>query len=100
MTGRQDASQDVRDFWIGPNRFDDGIKGPERRIDLLAGSESPIGFRGVVCLEHFLWELNCPGYGRDAAVKLAIDEVGATAEEQSDRCDDTKIIAGIRPRKF
>src|SRR2546421_12463788 len=54
MARGEDAAQSIGDLGIRADGIDDRIDGPKRRIDLLAGSERAIGFRGVAHVEQFL----------------------------------------------
>ena len=51
-------------------------------------------------IEQFLRELHRPRNIRDPPVQLAIDEVGASSKEQSERRRYDQIVAEIQPRNF
>ena len=51
-------------------------------------------------IKQFFWKLHCPRNASGAPVKLAVNEIGAAAEEQTDRRCDDEIVAQIQPRNL
>ena len=66
----------------------------------MRGEERSIGFGAVRAIEDFLREKHRPRDVSGAAVELAVDEVRAASEEESDRSHDDEIIAEIGPRNL
>src|SRR5205085_3338250 len=49
---------------------------------------------------ELFWKLHRPRYVRRPTIKLAIDEIGATPEKQTDWRGHNQIVAEIHPRDF
>ena len=75
--------------------IDNRVRRVERRIDLRACCHRAFRFLGMI--EQLLWKLHCPGNIRDAPIKLAVDEISAASEEQTNRRGDDEIITEVSP---
>src|SRR5437867_9070083 len=80
------------------HRADDRVWRDQRRVDTRACSHGALRFLGMV--EQFLWKLHRPRNTRDTPIELAVDEIGAAPEEQTDRRSNDQIVAEVRPRDF
>ena len=98
MTRGQNGAQRRRHLWLIADRTDNCFWRGQRGIDLAARRDCALGFLGMI--EQFLRELHRPRNICDAAIKFAVDEIGAAAEEQTDRRRNDQIIAEISPRDF
>src|SRR5437762_9531903 len=78
----------------GDNRFRRG----ERWINLAARRNCAVRFCRVI--EQFFWKLYRPWTVGNATVKLAVNEIGAAAKEQTDRRSHAKIVSQIHPRNL
>ena len=53
--------------------------------------------RFVRLIEQLLGKLHRPGDAGDPSIKLAIDEIRAAPEEQTDRRGHDQVVAQVRP---
>src|SRR6266480_2284046 len=78
------------------HRADNRVRSGQRRINLRARRNCTISFLRMI--EQFFWELHCPSNIRDPSIKLAVDEISATPEEQPNRRGHNQIVAHVCPR--
>src|SRR6266513_952010 len=78
------------------HRADERVWSAQRRINACARRNCTISFLRMI--EQFFWELHCPGNIRDPSIKLAVDKISATSEEQPNRRGHNQIVAQVCPR--
>src|SRR5205814_10552362 len=77
---------------------DNRLRRGERWINPCARCNCAVRFRGMI--EQFFWKLHCPRNASGASIKLTVNEIGAAAEEQTNRRCDDEIVAQIQPRNL
>ena len=83
MPRRQNRAQSARDFWLSDARAAMIASGVVSDGLICAHAATARSLPGMI--EQFFWKLHRPGNIGDASVKLAINEIGASAKEQSER---------------
>src|SRR5262245_55512632 len=98
MPRRQNRAQRVRDVWPAAHCANDCVRCRQRWVNSCTGFDCALSFLRMI--EQFLRELHRPRNIGNPPVQLAINEVRASSEEQSDRRRYDEVVAKVKPRNF
>src|SRR2546421_6072743 len=98
MTWRQNSTENFLHLRLVANRGHDRFRRSKRAIDFHALGNRPARLRKIFV--ELLRKLHCPGNICRAAVKLAINEIGAPSKEKTDWRGHDQVVAQVGPGEF